>query len=129
MFSSRPLISKSSCPFNNPSVTVPRAPITTGINFTFMFHIFPFPSRVNGFFLFIFFLFYSVVLWRSKVYNFAIYLVSVCMSKLNWDFYVSFSGTDPGLCPYYLFACSNINFLRNSQWMPLPTHFCLVFLC
>ena len=28
----RPLISKSSSLFNNPSVTVPRAPITIGIN-------------------------------------------------------------------------------------------------
>ena len=33
----RPYISKSSIPFINPSVTVPRAPITIGINVTFMF--------------------------------------------------------------------------------------------
>ena len=32
--STRPVISKSSCPFINPSVTVPRAPITIGIKVT-----------------------------------------------------------------------------------------------
>ena len=36
----RPVIFKSSSPFNNPSVTVLRAPTTTGINVTFMFHNF-----------------------------------------------------------------------------------------
>ena len=40
MVSTRPLISKSSSSFINPLVTVPRAPITIGINVTFMFHSF-----------------------------------------------------------------------------------------
>ena len=40
MVSTRPLISKSSSPFNNPLVTVPKAPITIGIIVTFMFHSF-----------------------------------------------------------------------------------------
>ena len=31
MVSTRPLISKASSPFNNPLVTVPKAPITIGI--------------------------------------------------------------------------------------------------
>ena len=35
-----PLISKSSSPFTNFWVTVPRAPITDGITITFMFHSF-----------------------------------------------------------------------------------------
>ena len=35
--STRPPIFKSSSPFNNPSVTVPRAPITIGMIITFMF--------------------------------------------------------------------------------------------
>ena len=38
MISTRPLISKSSSFFNNPLVTVPKAPITSGIIVTFMFH-------------------------------------------------------------------------------------------
>ena len=49
----RSLISKSSSLFNNPLVTVPSAPITDGINVTFMFHSF--------ILLFIFFRFYSMV--------------------------------------------------------------------
>ena len=38
--STHPLISKSSSPFNNLSVTLPRAPITIGIIVTFIFHSF-----------------------------------------------------------------------------------------
>ena len=38
MISARPLISNSSSPFINPKVTVPSAPITTGITITFMCH-------------------------------------------------------------------------------------------
>ena len=40
MVSTRPPTSKSSSPFNNPFVTVPKAPITIGIIVTFMFHSF-----------------------------------------------------------------------------------------
>ena len=40
MVSTRPLISKSFSPINNPSVAVPWVPITIGINATFMFHSF-----------------------------------------------------------------------------------------
>ena len=48
MVSIRTLISKSFNPFNNPSVTVPRAPITIGIIVTFMLHsTFQFPSKVE----------------------------------------------------------------------------------
>ena len=40
MVSTRTLISKSSTPFNNHLVTVPRAPITIGITVTFIFLVF-----------------------------------------------------------------------------------------
>ena len=40
MVSTRPPTSKFSRPFNNPLVTVTKAPITTGIIVTFMFHSF-----------------------------------------------------------------------------------------
>ena len=40
MISTRPFISKSSSPFINPSVSVPRAPVIIGKNVTFMFHCF-----------------------------------------------------------------------------------------
>ena len=46
--STHPLISKSSSPFTNPLVTVPRAPVTIGITVTFMFHSFLIPLRVRG---------------------------------------------------------------------------------
>ena len=39
----RPPISMSFSPFNNPLVTVPKAPITIGIIVTFMFHSFSIP--------------------------------------------------------------------------------------
>ena len=40
MVYTRPLISKPFNPFNNPLVTVPKAPITIGIIVTIMFHSF-----------------------------------------------------------------------------------------
>ncbi len=43
MVSTRPPTSKSSSPFNNPSVTVPKAPITIGTIVTLMF-----PSKVEA---------------------------------------------------------------------------------
>ena len=61
MFSTLPLISKSSSPFNNPSVTVPRAPITICINATFMFHSF-FNSFARSMYL-SFFSVFSILLY------------------------------------------------------------------
>ena len=43
----RPPTPKSSGPFNNPLVTVPKAPITIGIIVTFMFHSFFFNSLTS----------------------------------------------------------------------------------
>ena len=69
MVTTRPVISKSSSPFINPLVTVPRAPITIGKTVIFMFHnFFQFPSKAQVLiFLFTFFQFYSVVSRDSKV--------------------------------------------------------------
>ena len=48
MVSTRSPTSKSSRPFNNPLVTVPKAPITIGIFVTFIFHrFFQFSSKVD----------------------------------------------------------------------------------
>ena len=59
MVSIRPFISKSTSSFTKPSLTVLKAPITTG-------------SKVEVLILlFIFFQFYSVVSWDCKVKNFA----------------------------------------------------------
>ena len=43
MVSTRPRTSKSSSPFNNLLVTVPKATITIGMIVTIMFHSFPIP--------------------------------------------------------------------------------------
>ena len=77
MVSSPPPTSKSSSPFSNPLVTIPNAPITTGIIVTFMFHsFFQFSSKVEVLILlFTFFQFYSVVSRDNKVNNFAISLL------------------------------------------------------
>ena len=48
MVSTRPLTYKSSSPFNNPLVTVPKAPITIGIIVTCMFHSFSIPEQDRG---------------------------------------------------------------------------------
>ena len=73
MVSTRPPTYKSTRPFNNPLVTVPKSPITIGTIVTFMFHnFFQFPSKVEVLiFLFTFFQFYSVLSRDSKVDNFA----------------------------------------------------------
>ena len=73
MVSTRPPTSKSSSPFGNPLVTVPKAPITIGIIVTGMFHsFFQFPSKVEVLILlFTFFQFYYVVSWDSEVDSFA----------------------------------------------------------
>ena len=68
--------SKSSGPFNNPLVTVPKAPIPIGIIITIMFNSF-FNSLAKSMYLsffFTFFQFYSVVSQDSKVHNFASFI-------------------------------------------------------
>ena len=91
--STRPRISKSSCPFNNPLVTVPKSPITIGIIVTFMFHsFFQFPCKAQVFILlFTFFQFYSMVSRDSKVHNFAsslfllIIIRSGLLAEIRWS--------------------------------------------
>ena len=124
MVSTQPPTSKSSSPFNNPLVTVSKAPITIDIIVTFMFHRFFNSLASSRYFilLFIFFQFYSVVSRDSKVDNFAYSLFlliiirsgvlseirrSVCTSKSHRSICVSFSRTGDGLCIYHLFAWSN----------------------
>ena len=63
--STRPSTSKSSRPFNNPFVTVPKAPITIGTIITFMFHSF-FNSLARSRYLSFFSHSCSFILWSAE---------------------------------------------------------------
>ena len=139
MVSTRPPTSKSSSPFYNPLLTVPKAPITIGIIVTFMFHsLFNSlaRSRFLSFFLHSFsfiqssaetvkssilqiLFFFSLIIIRSSLL--AEIRWSVCMSKSYRSLCVSFSRTGDGLCIHHLLVWSNLNFLHISQWITLPT--------
>ena len=142
MVSTCRLICKSSSPFSYLLKIVPSAPITIGITVTFKFHSF-FSSLVRSRYLSIF---SSSWIWTLLAFSkftlqqvFFLFLLtvtrsgrlveikwSVCISILLRNLCVSFSSTDSWLCTQYLFICSNINFLHNSQWIILPTQWCLV---
>ena len=65
MVSTRPLISMSSSPFKDLSVTVPRAPLTIDITVTFMFHSFFFYSLARSKYLSFFSLSFNFTLWSA----------------------------------------------------------------
>ena len=65
MVSTRSPTSKSSRSFNNPLVTVPKAPITIGIIVTVMFHSFFFNSLARSRYLFLFSHSFSFILWSA----------------------------------------------------------------
>ena len=130
MVSTRPPTSKSSRSFNNPLVTVPKAPITISIIVTFMFHIF-FNSLVR--YLSLFSHSFSFILWLARTAKSTILQIffvviirsgllaeirwSVCISKSQRSLCVSFQRTGAGLCIYHLLAWSNFNFLHIYQWI------------
>ena len=135
--------SKSSSPFNNPLVTVPKAPIKIVIIVTFMFHFFlssplqvTYPSfhilsvycccqqrqQSRQFCKFSFF--FWLIIKRSVLL--AEINWSVCMSKSHWSLCESFSRTTAGLWIYHLFVRSNLNFLRIYLLITLTTQSCLV---
>ena len=84
--------SKSSNPFNNPLVTVPKAPIIIGKNVTFLFHsFFSISLRGRGTYLsFSFFQFYSVVSRNSKVHSLVNSLFFFCWSLFVLVFWLRF---------------------------------------
>ena len=145
--STRPPTSKSSRPFNNPLVIVPKPRITIGTIVTFMFHSF-FNSLARSRYLSFFSLSFRFILWSagdSKVYNFTDSLFfffllllfimrsgllagirwSVCMSKSHRSLCESFSRTSAGLCIYHLFVWSNWNILHISLLITLTIQSCL----
>ena len=50
----------------------------------------------------------------------------VWISKCQRSLCVSFSRKDSGLCIYYMFVWSNLNFLHNSKLITFPTQSCLI---
>ena len=132
MASTCPLISKFSSPFNNLSITVPRAPITIGINATFMF-LSLFNSKARSRYLSFFSLSFNFTQWSAGMAKSTILQVFCCCCSCCCYFWlklgdpfvcqslsVSFSMTDAGLSIYHLFAWPNLDFLHNSQWITLP---------
>ena len=140
--STRLLTSKSSIPFSNPFVTVPKAPIKIGTIVTLMFHsFFQFSSQVVV--LILLFTFFQFFLWSAgtgkstisqilfilfillcMVFSARLGDACVCQSPIGVS--VSFSWTGAGLCIYHLFVSSNLNLLHISQWIALPNQSCLV---
>ena len=137
MVPTHPPTSKSSSPFSNPSVTVPREPITIGIIVTVMFHSF-FNSLARTTDLSFFSHSFSFILSSAGTAKFTILQIivsygllaeirwSLCTSKSHRSLYVSFSRTAAELCIYHLFLWSNLNFLHISVWITFPTQSCLV---
>ena len=131
--STRPPTSKSSRPFYNPLVIVPKAPITIGTIVTFMFHSF-FNSLARSRYLSFFSHSFRFILWSTGTAKSTIFQIlsfffliiirsgllvgiswSVCMLKSHRSLCMSFSGTGAGLCIYHLFVLSNWNFLHISH--------------
>ena len=127
MVSTQPPTSKSSRPFNNLLVTVPKAPITIGIIVTFMYHsFFQFSSKVkvlNS--LFTFFQFYSVVSQDSR-YSFFFFLIIIrtgLLAEIRWSVCISkshFLGQVLG-CAYTICCHGQIQFSCTfPSWSPCP---------
>ena len=135
--------SKSSRPFNNPLVIVPKAPIKIGTIVIFMFYSF-FNSLARSRYLSFFSYSFSFILWsagtaKSTILHILFFLLiiirsgllakirwSVFMSKSNRSLCVLFSRTGAGLRMYHLFVWSKLDFLHISQWITLPSQSCLV---
>ena len=71
MVSTRSVISKSSSPFINPLLAVPRVPITIGITATFMFHSF-FNSLGKSRYLLLFSPSFNFTLWSAGTAKYTI---------------------------------------------------------
>ena len=139
--STSPVISKSPSSCTKPLVTAPRVSITIGVTVTFMFHVF-FNSLESSRYFSFFSLPFNFTMWSAEfsirhVLLFLLIITRSCrLAEIRWSFCisksqrclcVSFFMTDSGSCIYHLFAWSNLNFLHNFQWIPLPTQSCLVW--
>ena len=116
MVSTRPPTCKFSSLFNNPLVTVLKAPINIGIIVTFMFHRFFFNSLARSKYLSFFSHSFSFILWligtaKSTIFQ-ILFFCWLLLGLVFWPWLsdhfvcqspigilcVSFSWTDAGLC-------------------------------
>ena len=119
MVSTRPLLSNSSS--SKALVTEPRAPITTGITVTFMFHGF-FSSLARSRYLCFFSLSSNFILLSAGTTKSTIQQVLLTITRSGRLAEIRLYFKIPGkLCKYYLFAWLKFNFLHNSKWIILPT--------
>ena len=99
MVSTRPPTSKFFRPFNNPWVTMPKAPITIGIIVTFMFHSF-FKSLARSRYLSLFSHSFSFILWSagtakstiSQIFFFFFLLIIIrsgLLAEIRWSVCIS----------------------------------------
>ena len=93
MVSTRPRTFKSSSPFNNPLVTVPKAPITIGIIVTFMFLSF-FNSLARSKYLSFFSISFSFILWsagtvKSTILQILFFFVHLLLLFTPLEFFTS----------------------------------------
>ena len=95
MVSTRSPTSKSSRPFNNPLVTVPKAPITIGIIVTFVFF---FNSLARSRYLSLFSHSFSIILWSARTvkstilqifFSLLIIIRSSLLAEIRWSVCIS----------------------------------------
>ena len=136
MVSTRFLIFKSSSPWSNLSVTVPRGPVTIGITVPFVFHSFASSltrSRYWSLFTFLQFLYsartpnYTIrqvllsLLTITRSGRLAKIRWSVCISKSQRSLWVSFSKRDSGLCLNHWLNCQILIFCTIPSSSPSPS--------
>ena len=95
--STRPPISKSSRPFNNPFVIVPNAQITIGTIVTFMFHSF-FNSLARSKYLSFFSLSFRFILWFAGTARSTILQIFFLFCWLLWGLVFWPGLGDPLVC-------------------------------
>ena len=144
MVSTRLPTSKSPSPFNNPLVTIPKAPITIGTVVTFMFHNF-FSSLSRLRYLSSFLHSFSYLIWSTGTAKSIIskILFMFCWLGLGLVFWLRFGDSFVCQNPIGVYICHsqrqvlgcehiihsyslNLNFLRISQWITLLTQSWLV---
>ena len=116
MVSTRPPTSKSSRLFNNPSVTVPKAPTTIGIIFAFTFRSF-FNSLARSRIFSLFSHSVSFILWsagkaKSKILQILFFLLIIIRSGLLAEIRWSVCMSEHYYYYYYSNACE---FLHKSE--------------